>query len=66
MITLEDYKNLLDLFKNLKEENKMPSSLELFAEKLAVIYEELTYRNEVDAKLKEIREKLNALDKKEA
>lgn len=66
MITLEDYKNLLDLFKTLKEENKMPSSLELFAEKLAVIYEELTYRNEVDAKLKEIREKLNALDKKEA
>lgn len=66
MITLEDYKNLLDLFKNLKEENKMPSNLELFAEKLAVIYEELTYRNEVDAKLKEIREKLNALDKKEA
>ena len=59
MITLEDYKNLLEHFNNIE----VPENLKNFVEKLTVMYEELTYRDEVQKKLAGFREKLEELNK---
>lgn len=59
MITLEDYKNLLDYFNNVE----VPENLKNFVDKLTVMYEELTYRDEVQKKLTGFREKLEELNK---
>lgn len=61
MITLEDYKNLLEYFNNIE----VPENLKNFVEKLTVMYEELTYRDEVQKKLAGFREKLEELSKNE-
>ena len=61
MITLEDYKNLLEHFNNIE----VPENLKNFVEKLTVMYEELTYRDEVQKKLAGFREKLEELSKNE-
>lgn len=62
MITLEDYKNLIEYFTY----SSVPKELEHFVAKLQVIYEELTYREEVQKHLQELHEKLNELSKKDA
>lgn len=59
MITLEDYKNLLDFFENIE----VPEELKNFVEKLKVMYEELTYREEIQKHLKELRTRLEELSK---
>ena len=61
MITLEDYKNLLEHFNAIE----VPENLKNFVEKLTVMYEELTYRDEVQKKLAGFREKLEELSKNE-
>lgn len=61
MITLEDYKNLINLFDNIE----VPEELTNFVAKLRVMYEELTYREEIQKKLGEFRAKLEELDKKD-
>lgn len=59
MITLEDYKNLLNLFENIE----VPEELKNFVAKLRVMYEELTYREEIQKKLAYFRKQLEELSK---
>lgn len=59
MITLEDYKNLIELFDRIA----VPEELTNFVAKLKVMYEELSYRDEVQKKLAEYRSKLEELNK---
>lgn len=61
MITLDDYKNLIEYFTY----SAVPVELENFVAKLQVIYEELTYREEVQKHLQELHEKLNKLSEKD-
>lgn len=62
MITLEDYKNLIDLFDRIA----VPEELTNFVAKLRVMYEELSYRDEVQKKLAEYRSKLEELNKNDS
>ena len=59
MISLEDYKNLTEYF----NVNAVPAELENFVKKINIIYEELLYREEVQAKIKALHEKLDEIDK---
>ena len=63
MITIDDYKNLLDYF----EVNAIPENLNKFVEKLRIMYEEILYREEVQGKLNDFNEQLKKLseEKKE-
>ena len=63
MITIDDYKNLLDYF----EVNAIPENLSKFVEKLRIMYEEILYREEVQGKLNDFNEQLKKLseEKKE-
>lgn len=61
MITLEDYKNLIEYFTY----SSIPVELENFVAKITVMYEELKYREEVQEKLQSYREKLDELNKKD-
>ena len=63
MITIDDYKNLLDYF----EVNAIPENLTKFVEKLRIMYEEILYREEVQGKLNDFNEQLKKLseEKKE-
>ena len=62
MITLEDYKNLINLFDRIA----VPEELTNFVAKLRVMYEELSYRDEVQKKLAEYRSKLEELNKNDS
>lgn len=62
MITLEDYKNLIDFFDIIA----VPEELTNFVAKLRVMYEELSYRDEVQKKLAEYRSKLEELNKNDS
>ena len=62
MITLDDYKNLIDLFDRIA----VPEELTNFVAKLRVMYEELSYRDEVQKKLAEYRSKLEELNKNDS
>lgn len=57
MITIADYKNLLDYF----HENEIPENLKNFVAKLEIMYEEILYREEVQGKLTDFNNKIKEL-----
>lgn len=63
MFNLDDYKNILDYFK----ENPIPEDfkydkLRKTVKKLEISFEEINYRKEVSEKIKEYQEKLAKVD----
>lgn len=61
MISVKDYENLIKYL----EEKGIPTELEVFYEKLKVMYEEILYRQESNEKLKGFHDKLMKLSEKE-
>lgn len=59
MITVEDYKNLIEYFDSIE----VPENLKNFVAKLKLIYEELLYRQEVQEKINGIHKQLEELSK---
>lgn len=59
MITIDDYKNLIEYFDSIE----VPENLNNFVEKLKVMYEEILYREEVSKKIEELHKRLEELSK---
>lgn len=59
MITVDDYKNLIEYFDSIE----VPENLKNFVEKLKVMYEEILYREEVSKKIQDLHKRLEELSK---
>ena len=59
MITIDDYKNLIEYFDGIET----PENLKNFVEKLKVMYEEILYREEAKEKIENFHKKLEELSK---
>lgn len=63
MFNLDDYKNILDYFKeNPIPEDSKYDKLRKTVKKLEISFEEINYRKEVSEKIKEYQEKLAKVD----